>query len=112
MTPLQSYSPRTQSILPMLTRLSRPPADQPAARAGAEAGAEQGRQEAQPAAPMERAGAVTADTMGRAINVLRRVAGGEGAGEAVAAEARQVLSLLGAPLSQSDARRARLNVVA
>ncbi len=109
--PLSSYFPRTQPAVPMLARPARIPPDQPAGRGGGETVARQQRREMQ-TAPPDRAQAVAPETMDRTIALLRRLADGE-VGGAMAAEARQVLSLLGAPAPQpADAGRVRLNIVA
>lgn len=108
--PLTSYFPRTQPTSPMLARPARLPPDQ-SALAGGEAVAGQQRREMQ-AAPPERTPAVAPETMDRTIALLRRLAGGE-VGGAMAAEARQVLSLLGVRASQpAETGRVRLNIVA
>lgn len=113
MTPLPAYVPRLPQSVPMPARAMPAPFGSPVARDGAEAGTDQRRREAQPAIP-DRGAGVSAETMGRVIGMLRRLAGGEAAGDGMAAEARQVLSLLGAPQPQGAeaARRARLDVMA
>lgn len=109
MTPLPAYVPRLPQPVPMPVRAMPAPSGSPAARDGAEAGTEQRRRDAQP--PVTGLGT---EAMGRVIGMLRRVASGEAVGDGMAAEARQVLSLLGAPQPQGAeaARRVRLDVVA
>ncbi len=109
MTPLPAYAPRLPHAASMPARVVPAPFGSPAARDGAEAGTDQRRRDAQP--PVT---GLDTEAMGRVIGMLRRVASGEAVGDGMAAEARQVLSLLGAPQPQGAdaARRVRLDVVA
>jgi hypothetical protein len=113
MTPLSAHVPRLPHPVPMPARAMPAPFGSPAARDGAEAGPDQRRHAAQPAIP-DRGPGVSAETMGRVIGMLRRLASAEDADKGMAAEARQVLSLLGAPQPQGAeaARRVRLDVMA
>lgn len=111
MTPLTGYFSRVQQSLPPLTRALRLPSDHPPGQGGTGAGVDHHRRDAGPvAAPLR---PPSGETMARVVVMLRRVAGGEAGSADLAAEARQVLSLLGVrPQGTGELRGPRLNVVA